>query len=144
MTLTQFLEREKSKNFHMEDAYFKQILSETGATPQLVLESCILDHYLPIIREFRRKYRLNSYQVQNYKYNPKKLSYEAYGSIEYWFLIMHANELFSASQFSLEKGYMYMYVDGIQQVVNEIMNVERKYIQKNAAEVSNFITSASS
>lgn len=142
MTIEEFFESERSKSFHMEDTYFKQILSETGMTPQLILESSILDNYQSILRQFIVRLPITDKFRDKYKYNPKKLAAREYDSTEYWFLILYANELYSASQFSLDKGYIYMYQKGIQQVINEIMNIERKYIQKNAASVSDFTKNA--
>lgn len=141
MTINEFFETERSKNFHMEDTYFKQILNDTGFTPQLILESSVLDNYQSILRDFIVRLPITDKFRNKYKYNPKKLAAKEYESTEYWFLILYANEMYSATQFSLDKGYIYMYRQGIQQVINEILNIERKYIQKNAAEVSSFIKS---
>lgn len=141
MTLTEFFEKESSKNFHMEDCFFKQILAETGLTPQLILESSILDRYQSLIRRFLVKVKVNEKQRYNYQFNPKKIAYQMYDNTEYWFLVLQANELFSAMDLTLDKGYIMLYQNGIQQTINEIMNVEKKYIQKNAAEISSFITS---
>lgn len=139
MTLTQFFENEKNKSFHMEDCFYKQIIYGSDI-PQLILESSILDRYDSILRDLKVKLTMNDLQIQNYKYNPKKIASELYGSSEYWFLILHANELFSASQLNLEKGFIYLYKDGVQSVINEIMNVDRDYIQKNASEISEIKT----
>lgn len=136
MTMEQFFEMDRSKSFHMEDTYFKQILNENGITPQLILESSILDNYQSILRQFIVRLPITDEFRDKYKYNPKKLAAREYESTEYWFLILYANEMYSASQFSLDKGYIYMYQRGIQQVINEIINIERKYIQKNAALIS--------
>ena len=136
MTIEEFFETDRSKSFHMEDTYFKQILDETGLTPQLILESSILDNYQSILRQFIVRLPITDKFRDKYKFNPKKLAEKEYESTEYWFLILYANEMYSATQFSLDKGYIYMYQKGIQQVINEIMNIERKYIQKNSATIS--------
>ena len=141
MTIPEFVEKENTKQFRYQDAFFKQIISATGITPQLILESSVLDRYLGILRDYRSTITVNDALRYKYKYAPKKVSFDIYGTTEYWFLVLHANELFSACQMSLNKPTMYLYSRDIMEVVNEIINVEKKYIQKNSAQISDYITS---
>ena len=136
MTIEQFLYNERNKDFKMENAFFKQIINETTITPQLILDSCILNRYDSIIRNFIVKLPITDKFRFKYQYNPKKLAFQEYENTDYWFLILYANELFSISQFSLDKNYIFMYQRGIQSVINEILNIEKYYIQKNSAHIS--------
>ncbi len=141
MTLEEFIRNEHSKNFHMEDCFYKQLINQNqkGVRPQLILESSILDQFYAILRPYRVRVYVSPKQQNNYRYNPKKLALETYGSIEYWFLILLANEMFSCSQFSMDKKYIYLYSSGIQKVINEIRNVMRDFIDLNSEEVANDI-----
>lgn len=80
--------------------------------------------------------RTFTYEEQRkYYYNPWRLSYDMYGSVEYWFLILEANNLYSATEFSQET--IKVYDSSLPALVEAILALEEEFIDANEEEIDN-------
>ena len=77
---------------------------------------------------------LSDKEYEKYKYKPKILSYDLYGTTELWFLLLHANELYSESEFNTKRCFVYNVQ--VLSKLTEILNVEAENIKKNRADVA--------
>lgn len=120
-------------NYAIDDVTFNTVfLKDVFNTPNgkmIVNGSSVLDRYRNELSQYKTKLKLTSEEYRKYQYNPKVLSYDIYGTTEFWFLILHANELTSVSQFDMEQPYVYTGV--IASVITSALNLEKDYIDYN-------------
>lgn len=120
-------------NYAIDDVTFNTVfLKDVFNTPNgkmIVNGSSVLDRYRNELSQYKTKLKLTSEEYRKYQYNPKVLSYDIYGTTEFWFLILHANELTSVSQFDMEQPYVYTGV--IANVITSALNLEKDYIDYN-------------
>ena len=120
-------------NYTIDDVTFNTVfLKDVFNTPNgkmIVNGSSVLDRYRNELSQYKTKLKLTSEEYRKYQYNPKVLSYDIYGTTELWFLILHANELTSVSQFDMEQPYVYTGV--IANVITSALNLEKDYIDYN-------------
>ena len=72
--------------------------------------------------------------MRKYKYNPKLLSFDIYGTTELWFLILEANELHSATQFNNQ--VIYLFRTDVVEKMTRILNLEVDTKNYNEEEIS--------
>lgn len=65
-----------------------------------------------------------------YRYNPKKLAYDVYGSTEVYFVILAINGMCSFKSFNKKKIKM-LYKHDMEALLTSIYNAEEDYISKN-------------
>jgi hypothetical protein len=135
VTLSEFINNYKMEDITYDTLNFKEILENANAKIK-VNSASILDKYLPIFEEFKIVVTLDEAQFRMYQYNPKLLSYDLYGTTEYWSLILQANEMRSATEFSTTKLFVYD-KKILSTVVPEIMNIEKPFIDTNLAGIKN-------
>lgn len=120
-------------NYAIDDVTFNTVfLKDVFNTPNgkmIVNGSSVLDRYRNELSQYKTKLKLTSEEYRKYQYNPKVLSYDIYGTTEFWFLILHANELTSVAQFDMEQPYVYTGV--IASIITSALNLEKDYIDYN-------------
>lgn len=95
---------------------------------------------VPIDNIFIHKYRdyllsvseeiiLTDEEHRKYKYRPKLLSYDLYGSVEYWSMLMIINDIPTISDFNLKK-IKYLPTSGLE-LIETILNKESSFLNKN-------------
>lgn len=73
-------------------------------------------------------------QYRQYRFRPKTLSYDLYGTIEFATPLMQINNVTSISEFDLK--IVKIFNPDIRDFFNEILNKEKARIQSNEAEVT--------
>lgn len=61
----------------------------------------VLDDYIDDLIDESVSIDLSSSEVNNYKYNPKKLSYDLYGSVKFYFVILRLNNMCNVHDFTI-------------------------------------------
>lgn len=74
---------------------------------------------------------LTDAELNNYKYNPKKLSFDLYGTTELYYILLMLNDMYSVTQFNKKKIYIFDktkngILDRIYQQIRDIKN-KREY-----------------
>ena len=67
-------------------------------------------------------------------YNPKRLSFDLYGTTELWALLLDINELVSVAQFNLQT--LKVFSGSILDKLQRILNLEQEFIDQNAEDVA--------
>lgn len=67
-----------------------------------------IDDYMYDLRKAAINCKLTRDQIIKYKYNPKKLAYDIYGSTDLFYVILKINYMASIKEFNLSTGYIYM------------------------------------
>lgn len=85
----------------------------------------ILDDYREEIFENVESYNLSTEDVSKYKFNPKKLSYDLYGTVDWYSFILYINEMSSVKEFSLtDKKIKLIDRETMETILNTIHNYE--------------------
>lgn len=90
------------------------------------------------LNDYLVDYKLNERQYQKYQFNPKLLSYDYYGTTEMWSLILHANEIFSACELTMNP--VKMYSPQVFELLKTILNLEKPFINENEEDIRKIIT----
>lgn len=137
MTIPQFIEEANNKSIRFPNYYYQKIVSEDDFHVILNLQS-IMDRYVQYIRQFIVDIELTQEEIRKYRFNPKRLSYNLYGTTAYWWSILFANQIHSIAEFDFEKDNIIKVFaqDGITAFGN-VISVDKTFINENATEVSN-------
>lgn len=98
---------------------------------------------VPIDNIFIHKYRdylisqsqeviLTDEEQKKYKYRPKLLSYDIYGTVEFWMVLLIINNISSTSEFNLKK-IKFIPNENLD-VIEHILNKEDSNLRKNIKE----------
>lgn len=107
----------------------------TGANGGIIYDRTITIPYLSIISKYRHilngipnlivKVKFDDQMARKYKYNPKRLSYDIYSTVELWFELLRINHCSSVTEFDLKNNQVNVYnVNKIKEILNEIMILE--------------------
>ena len=97
------------------------------------MENSIADKYANELEENKHIVELTTKEYYKYRYNPKLLSYDIYGTTELWFFILMANELYSISEFDLRK--VVLFDTAIITKLNRMLEMDAEFLEINSMEV---------
>ncbi len=132
-TVKEYIDAYTNEELVSSAFYLKQVFS-TSKTKMLVNFNNLTVKYLPELRQIKIKISLSNEEYAKYKYNPKVLSYDVYGTTELWFLILEANELHSVSEFNFRT--IYLFRTDIVEKMTRILNLELDSKNYNEEEIS--------
>jgi len=89
----------------------------------------ILDKYNDYLKKIIVNVTLTDDEYFKYRFQPKRLSYDIYGTTELWSLILKINNMVSAIQFTELK--IKLFTQDIFDVINEILILEDSEIKAN-------------
>lgn len=117
-TIGEFLTQYKKQPIKFTDFFNKGILADEEVK-LFVNDDCILNMFDDLLKKYKVKYKMTNAEFRKYKYNPHRLAHDIYGNSEYWWLILHANELDSASEFNIQN--IWIYKSTLLKVLKEIL-----------------------
>lgn len=126
-----YVSRYEHESFKSSDCFMRQIFT-TGNKHLAINSESILSKYQKELAQYLQKMDLSTEDYMKYRFNPKRFSYDIYGTTELWFLILYANELYNIGQFDLHS--IYYYNSGSFIVLNRILDLEKVFIDINEAE----------
>ena len=89
----------------------------------------VLDDYIDDLREQCLKIVLTAKQVDEYRYNPKKLSFKLYGTTTLYHIILKLNNLANAHEFTLRDGSILLFsASAMKEIISAIYSSERHAI----------------
>ena len=102
MTIEEFIKTEPQKSITIQKLHYPMVISGPINDTYLRInyESVINKYYSEFRNFFAYIDLLDPKDVSKYRNNPKALSYELYGTTEYWWLLLQCNEMRSASEFT--------------------------------------------
>lgn len=95
----------------------------------------ILNDYLEELEKMSVTVSLTNEQYLKYKYKPKLLSYDIYGSQELYFVILYINNIASPKEFDMKKIKM-IRSDVMAQAMSDIYNAEKEILENNRSEMN--------
>lgn len=93
----------------------------------------ILYMYLDELKSLSMKVKLNSTEMDRYKYRPDLLSYDLYGTTQYDYILLALNDIISPKYFDKEIVNI-IDADYIELIVSSITDAEDEYIQLNRSQ----------
>lgn len=134
MTIKDYITQYNNEDITFSEFFLKQVfVTDAGKKLLMNFENLIIK-YMPELKEMKVKVSLSNEEYSRYKFNPKLLSFDIYGTTELWFLILEANELHTISQFDSKTIYLFR-ADIIEKAAR-ILNLEVSNKNYNADEVS--------
>lgn len=136
VTIKDYIQSGRKASLKMPNYFYTGVLVD-DSTRLYVLDDSILIPYDNILNQHRITYTMKDEEYRKYKYNPWRVAYDVYGTTELWFLILHANEMYSAMEFNIKT--LDMYTDDIFNILDEILTIEDSNMRKNQSEVNKFM-----
>ena len=97
----------------------------------------IMDRYVQYIRDYITEIELSQEEMRKYRYNPKRLSFNLYGTTSYWWSIIFANQIHSLTEFDFSRDNVIKVFtrEGIS-AFSTVLSVDKTFISENQSEVS--------
>ena len=137
-TLSEFIAEYQVENITIDKYFLKQVLKATGSSSSgkfIINEDSYLIKYLDELNQDLNTVTLSDQEKSKYRYNPKLLSFDIYGTTELWFFIMWANELYTTTEFNLDTGRIKLYKGTVVQKLERILDLEDEFRRENDADI---------
>lgn len=136
MTIDQFIQTEQNKSVKYPNYYYQKVISEDDLHVIMNYQS-IMDRYVQYIRDYITEIELSQEEMRKYRYNPKRLSFNLYGTTSYWWSIIFANQIHSLTEFDFSRDNVIKVFtrEGIS-AFSTILSVDKTFISENQSEVS--------
>ena len=134
-TLSDFISEYSIEDLRIDAFYLQQVFWDKNKMTHKVVvnENSIADKYANELEENKHIVELTTKEYYKYRYNPKLLSYDIYGTTELWFFILMANELYSISEFDLRK--VVLFDTAIITKLNRMLEMAAEFLEINSMEV---------
>ena len=134
-TLSDFISEYSIEDLRIDAFYLQQVFWDKNKMTHKVVvnENSIADKYANELEENKHIVELTTKEYYKYRYNPKLLSYDIYGTTELWFFILMANELYSISEFDLRK--VVLFDTSIITKLNRMLEMDAEFLEINSMEV---------
>ena len=134
-TLSDFISEYSMEDLRIDAFYLQQVFWDKNKMTHKVVvnENSIADKYANELEENKHIVELTTKEYYKYRYNPKLLSYDIYGTTELWFFILMANELYSISEFDLRK--VVLFDTAIITKLNRMLEMDAEFLEINSMEV---------
>ena len=124
-TLQEFIAFGKSVNI-FDYKTFCLIENQDGVD---VVVHNVLDDYIEELKDRSIVITLTPTQIEEYKYNPKKLSYKLYGTTTLYYVILKINNLSNTHEFTLKSGKVLLFrPTDMKEILASIYNSEKNTI----------------
>lgn len=135
-TIEDFIDMKSNDNFTYATMalYMQSIVDKTT----IYSSDNVLYTYLEDIKSFSIDYTFTEEEYQKYKYRPKLLAYDIYGSTELYFVILAINDTCNIKDFKKRKIRL-LYKSDLSDLLNRIMETEtnRLSLNRKAIELGN-------
>lgn len=131
-TISDLISFGKSLNISHGKLHYQSLITDTSST-LIVNHISILDKYNDLLKKIIVDYTFTDEEYFKYRFQPKRLSYDKYGTTELWAAILKINNMVSVTQFTNIR--VKLFTQDIFDVLNEILILEESEIKKNRAQV---------
>ena len=133
-TLDNFIQEYGAEDLRVDAFHLKEVFFNPGMKHKIIVNGNIIsDKYASELEENKRIITFNTKEYYKYRYNPKLLSYDIYGTTELWFFILMANELYSITEFNLRK--LILYDASVIPKFNKLLELVQQFLEINSMEV---------
>ena len=144
MTLDEFIANSRGKSVQAKNYFYPKVYLEDSIIARVSYTS-ILDRYDSILDGYKKALTLSIEEAETYLYSPKRLSKRLYGTDQYWFLLLHANQFRSSVQFDFRESLsLQVYTNNGISMLGSILSVDKDFISSNDSAVMKDTKSAQS
>jgi len=131
--------KEYHKNYNNLDVsydnlYYKDLAELTSKSKAILLSDCVLDDYSGDLDELIISKTFTPEEQRKYYYNPQVLSYDLYGTTQFWSLLLDLNDMTSAIEFN--RSTINIYDGRLPALVHAVFALEEKMLNINADSLS--------
>lgn len=137
MTIQDQIARGNAQKISNASVNYQKVLASSGDKLVINFESILTD-YRYFLDKHIQEIDLDENLYMKYRFKPKTLSYDLYGTIEYAGLLLSLNNVVSVSEFDFRK--VKIYDNEIKSFLNEVLNKEKTKITKNTSQVNKELT----
>lgn len=137
-SISEYIDDYRELEISYDRMHLKEVIELTadssGVKDGIILGENFIDKYKHDLKPLIETKTFTKDEIFLYKCNPWKLSFDLYGSVEYWQLLLDLNNMYSATEFT--QTTIKVYDDTLPDVVNEILMSEEVFINTNEDEVN--------
>lgn len=136
-TISDYIESYRNLDVSYDKLYYQELDTFRNGERVIMLSDSILSKYKDDLESTSITKILDSKEENRYFYNPQLLSYDLYGSTQYWHLLLELNNMYSAIEFNQNpiKVYSGRFVD----MINSILALEEESININSEKITKSI-----
>ena len=139
-TLSTFIREYGVAEHRVDASHLKEVLFQDGMNHKIVVNGDnIADKYAIELEENKKTVEFTTKEYYKYRFNPKVLSYDLYGTTELWFFILMANEIYTISEFDFKK--LKLFDASIISKLNRMLELDKEFLEINSMEVMKEIQS---
>lgn len=136
-SITDYIDDHRDLSISFDTLHLKELAESpadsSGVTRTILLGDSFVQKYKNDLEDLIQEKTFNANEYAKYMCNPWALSYDLYGTIEFWFLILDLNNMYSATEFTQRS--IQIYDGSLPDVVDNILAAEGAFIDNNDAEV---------
>ena len=130
-TLNDFIREYSVEDLRVDAFHLKEVFFQNGMKHKIVVNGDnIADKYSAELEENKKIVEFTTKEYYKYRYNPKLLSYDVYGTTELWFFILMANEIYTITEFDLRK--VKMFDAAIISKLNRMLELDKEFLDINS------------
>ena len=135
-TLSMWISEFRAMSNVISDFVTKFPMSD-GTHACFFMDESVLGKYDVELSSFIVSTDLTPREQQFYAYNPRLFAYDLYGAPEFWYLVLHANEMLSATEFTPVR--VKFYQTSVINTLNTIRQIEMERHDANEQEMTNVV-----
>ena len=133
-TINEYYKKYRDLDVSYDTLYCKELSKLTNDDYIILLTDSITSNYKNDLKEIVTIKTFTPEEERKYFYNPQILSYDLYGTTQFWYMILELNEMSSAMEFN--RSTIKLYDGSLPTMVNSILALEEKTINLNQDEIS--------
>ena len=133
-TLNDFIREYSVEDLRVDAFHLKEVFFQSGMSHKIIVNGDnIADKYSVELEENKKIVEFSTKEYYKYRYNPKLLSYDIYGTTELWFFILMANEIYTITEFDFRK--VKLFDTSIIMKLNRMLELDKEFLDINSMEV---------
>lgn len=132
-TIQSIIDDGKELKITGNDLHFKHVVTNTKGEKYVVLMNALFEKYYSLMLDHSTLVELTDEEYHKYRYKPRVMSTDLYGTPELHFLLLRVNHLVSVTEFDLK--VMRVFEQDIVGILNEIIIHENENYIDNEVSV---------
>jgi len=128
-TIEDLIKYGNSLDISHDKLHLKASFSDNSNNLIIFNYNSLIEKYKYFLEKYIKTIEFNDTEYEKYKFKPKSLSMDLYGTTELWSAILRINDIISISEFSLKK--IRLFTTDILSVLNEVLILEEGNIKEN-------------
>lgn len=119
-TIQELIDQIETKEISYRNLHATFCIRQNNEVIQVPYKSMIRE-YMDLMAEDAITVSLPADEVRMYKFKPKKLSYDLYGTVELWAGLLELNKMYSTMDLTCEKPFLVFNPETVKEKINEIL-----------------------